>query len=439
MANSIVRPLTGKALPPKSPTWSLTVARLSGGLLVLTLLGYAGLQAAVQKGAWKPPADLIGKIELGVAGMVVLSLLLAGTAVLRAFSHSAVRWRALRASALTIILGGVSMSVFAMNYLTAREAEAERARAEADVEQKIQTLIADKTSWGERGPRIAAAMHAASGKIEGGRKKTYEILATGLDSINPAFAAHDAAWRAFEQSGGLGANGLAAKGALAARRKLLQDAVAATRKYAGELRTIEAAWHAQLLPPETSAEERDRYIKSLAKDPLAAAERELAIASEMDATLASLQQSFGRWTVRKGEPVFKTKKDEREYRDRRGRVEALRTAQKTGVAAPAMEAIEENEARQYAMSYVALLNRGQLDEAYKYLPPEIRARVSAKDHSAHWQKVGALEKIAVDEAADVEGGPVGFNVAVPGKEPEVVVVLKSGGKVYSTPLAFLSK
>ncbi|HVO30313.1 MAG TPA: hypothetical protein VMV18_06240, partial [bacterium] len=52
----------------------------------------------------------------------------------------------------------------------------------------------------------------------------------------------------------------------------------------------------------------------------------------------------------------------------------------------AVARLEEGAARSAAQSYVALVGTGRYDEAWRYLPPSARARITPQAHAAWWKK-----------------------------------------------------
>ena len=106
------------------------------------------------------------------------------------------------------------------------------------------------------------------------------------------------------------------------------------------------------------------------------------------------------------------------------------------------ELIAVDEGRTFARSYVTLIQRNLFDEAYKYLPADVRGRVTTKQHENLWQTASGVdrEEIVIADATEAAAGrAVEVKVQIPGKsDPQVIVVQKSGEKMWATPRQFVS-
>lgn len=115
-------------------------------------------------------------------------------------------------------------------------------------------------------------------------------------------------------------------------------------------------------------------------------------------------------------------------------------ASPTGAAAFAILPVEEG--RSFARSYVTLIQRNLFDEAYKYLPAEVRGRVTTKQHQDLWRTADGVDReeiVIADATESAEGRAVDVKVTIPGKaDPQVVVVQKSGEKMWATPRQFVA-
>ena len=105
------------------------------------------------------------------------------------------------------------------------------------------------------------------------------------------------------------------------------------------------------------------------------------------------------------------------------------------------EVIAVDEGRTFARSYVTLIQRSLYDEAYKYLPADVRGRVSAKQHQDLWLTAAGVdrEEIVIADATEAAAGrAVDVKVQIPGKtNAQVIVVQKSGEKMWATPKQFV--
>lgn len=105
------------------------------------------------------------------------------------------------------------------------------------------------------------------------------------------------------------------------------------------------------------------------------------------------------------------------------------------------EVIAVEEGRTFAKSYVTLIQRNLFDEAYKYLPTDVRERVNSKQHQDLWITAAGVdrEEIVIADASESAGGKaVEVRVTIPGKaDPQVLVVQKSGEKIWATPRQFV--
>ena len=118
---------------------------------------------------------------------------------------------------------------------------------------------------------------------------------------------------------------------------------------------------------------------------------------------------------------------------------AKATARASEDAAPKPAPITPDEARTFARSYIALIKRGEFGEAYRYLPADVQTRVSSAAHEAHWVAAAGtvLEDLEVDAAAPTQkdgAGPIEFRVQIPEKDPQVLLVVGSDGKMSATPM-----
>lgn len=108
-------------------------------------------------------------------------------------------------------------------------------------------------------------------------------------------------------------------------------------------------------------------------------------------------------------------------------------------AAPTPAPITPEEARTIARSYIALVKRGEFDEAYRYLPPDVQRRVTSREHEAHWVAAAGemREDLEVDpaEATQTAGtSSLKFRVQIPEKDPQVLLVMGSAGKLSAAPV-----
>lgn len=114
-------------------------------------------------------------------------------------------------------------------------------------------------------------------------------------------------------------------------------------------------------------------------------------------------------------------------------------ASPTAPGGPDTIAVEEG--RTFARSYVTLIQRSLFDEAYKYLPADVRGRVTTKQHQDLWLTAAGVdrEEIVIADATEAESGKaVEVKVQVPGKPaPQVLVVQKAGEKMWATPRQFV--
>src|SRR5687768_13528655 len=104
MAKSIVQPLTGKPLPPKSPTWPVTVARTSWRLFAIAVIAFAFGQAAMKRAG---ATDLLPIVEMVVAGVAVICLVLSFSGVVGGVWYKPVRWSAWFNSIVGFVLVGL--------------------------------------------------------------------------------------------------------------------------------------------------------------------------------------------------------------------------------------------------------------------------------------------------------------------------------------------
>lgn len=114
----------------------------------------------------------------------------------------------------------------------------------------------------------------------------------------------------------------------------------------------------------------------------------------------------------------------------------------TPTASGGPDVIAVEEGRTFARSYVTLIQRSLFDEAYKYLPADVRGRVTTKQHQDLWLTAAGVdrEEIVIADATEAESGKaVEVKVQVPGKPaPQVLVVQKAGEKMWATPRQFVS-
>ena len=117
-------------------------------------------------------------------------------------------------------------------------------------------------------------------------------------------------------------------------------------------------------------------------------------------------------------------------------------------ATPKPTPITAEEVRTFARSYLALVKRGEFDEAYRYLPPALQERVSKKAHADHWSAVVPAEKLEELELTAATAEEVGldpgksmeFRVQIPeAPAPRVLLVSNSSGKMAAVPIELAKK
>lgn len=127
---------------------------------------------------------------------------------------------------------------------------------------------------------------------------------------------------------------------------------------------------------------------------------------------------------------------------------ALAASTDAPAATPKPTPITAEEVRTFARSYVALVKRGEFDEAYRYLPPDLQNRVSQKAHADHWSAAAPKEKLeeleltpaSAEELPLEPGKSVEFRVQIPeAGAPRVLLVSNSSGKMAAVPIELAKK
>jgi hypothetical protein len=446
MATSIMgKKPTGERKPwvPTIVKWPINLGRASWLLLVAGVGILAGLRVAA--------GDPLGAhllAEPGVLAAAGLATLLALGGVVGGIIHPLSRMKAIVNSAIGLALAAGIFGLFGWNVQSARAQLASEAASNDRARQIAQDgLIASRLlAQEERGPRYARALRAAEAVATGAQREQLTTIAVGIEAINEASAAQRKGVEALKAAGGIGIEGLTDKAAIAARRKLIADERAGTVELHAVLSRVQKEWNTKLVPPVATDRDRELLLQSFILKQLEEMKKLQELEQARDEALAALDASFGRWTVKKGALVFRNKADGEAWKTALAKAQSLETAiaplpgATPAPGAPKQETITPEDAKPYAVSYVTLLQRGHFEEAYKYLPPDVSARVPAERHQTHWTNAAGtkLEELRVETQVELDGGMIGFRVAIPGKEPEIVVVMKQSGKFYAMPAVFVS-
>ena len=430
-----------------SPTWPATVSKIGMSVMVLVTAAHMAVSRGLSLGG-----TIDQYMDLVLAGAAAFAVLFAVIALAFGFRYPSIRLGIIVTSVFSFGLIGYMAVTEVPGYLAAKNAAAEKERAERAFFTELQKISITDAPPVERVQKASKATYAAAGTAVSPRKERLEVIGIGLDRIATKLSAHGPAWDAVEKSGGIDPKGLKSKVAIEERRKLVQAAGVASRQLDSELEEVRREWREKVQEqehPQSYAVLTATFINSLQKD----LKKESALAAEMDLMLESLQKTFGQWSLNKeGALVFKSEVEARLHADRVQRLTDIRAEKPLPAAiagavtpgegkAPASSTLDEAEARQYANSYITLIQRGHFDEAHKYLPPDVRASVTEKAHSDLWTaKAGEKrEEISVDQVAEGVKIGIGFEVKIPQQKPEIVVVLKTDGKIYAAPQALLPK
>lgn len=435
-----------------APTWPVTVVQVALGLLVLAALVNLGSSQWMRDPATGNPTNpkLALWLDLGLVAMAVA----VAAATVAACVH-ALRFRTIRSSALGFGFVALLSSAGTL-YLGLPQVMTTRELAKQD--DRVASVLADELASAgkvagisdlDRVKRLAKATHAAAVSSSESQKATLQVIAVGLDRIAVRLAAHGETWKALQGAGGADARAFTSAADVQARHDLVTKATASARELDAELSAVRKEWDDKLAPPAIEPQLYGRLTRAFLEAPQESVRKDLAVTEQMEPLVGMLHRTFGQWSIEDGAVVFKLEADKTIYAERLASLQAV--AGEDIAAAPVVAsaegaeaaALDEDEARQYAQSYVALIQRGHFDEAHKYLPPDLVANVTAAAHEKHWESFAGeqREEVAVAGPADSpRKAALAFRVEVPGKPaPEVVVVMKSAGKTYAAPAAFLSR
>ena len=434
-----------------APTWPVSALIGAVTLLALGIAVNAGGNLWLRDKVTGDPTNpkIILWLDLAVLAISVGIIVAAFVAIVTGMRYRTIRGRVLLYGTLTIALGAGTIYFGTPHMLDMRE------RANKD-DQVAEVLASELASAGkvasvsdlDRVKRLAKATHAAAASSSESQKATLQVIAVGLDRIAAKLAAHGDAWAALETAGGADARALASADDVKVRHDLVTKATASARELDAEINAVRKEWDDKLAPPAVAPEMYQRLTKAFLDTPQKAVQKDLAITEQMEPLIGMLHRTFGEWAIKDDAVEFKIEADKKIYAQRLAALQAVAGDRIT--AAPAVAsgksagtALDEEEARQYAQSYVALIQRGHFDEAHKYLPPELVGTVTPAAHERHWTAfVGEQrEEIAVAGPADSpRKDALAFRVEVPGKaKPDVIVVMKADGKTYAAPVAFLPK
>lgn len=432
-----------------APTWPVTAVQVAIGVLTLSVVVSIAAGLWLRDKATGNPTNpklamwlVLAAVAIG--GVVVVVALVA---IVSGFRYRTLRARVLASGFLAIALGAGTAYFGTPELLAMRQLAQHDDQVAAVLRDELQSAgkVASASDL-DRVKRLAKATHAAAANSSESQKATLQVIAVGLDRIATKLAAHGERWDALQKAGAADARAFASAADVQARHDLVTQATASGRELDAELSDVRKEWDDKLAPPAVEPEMYSRLTKAFIETPQKAVQKDLAITGQMEPLVGMLHRSFGEWSIEDGAVVFKLDADKKIYAERLAalqavagdRISAAPAVASTETGAPALD---EEEARQYAQSYVALIQRGHFDEAHKYLPPELGATVTAAAHQQHWVAFAGEKREEVAVAGPAESprkDGLAFRVEVPGKAtPGVIVVLKSEGKTYAAPLALL--